>query len=187
MVGDLPPAPGEGPTIGPPPGPAQWAPAFPIQPPTRPRTWPAIALAALGVLLGVAALVVALARPSTDKPVPTSTASPTSSFTTDQTAAAHQKLCDAYRLAARAVQIETNGNSAERAGIATVNGAVLIQQALSAAPALPGADRAAAVALAEAYSNAAAVASLGDTAAWQSTIADVNAKDAAMKKVCGIG
>nr|WP_232001449.1 hypothetical protein [Mycobacterium sp. 1165178.9] len=96
-------------------------------------------------------------------------------------------MCDAYKLAARAVQIETNGNSAERAGIATVNGAVLIEQALSGTPAVAADDRATAVALAGAYSNAAAVASLGDPAAWQSTIADVNAKDAAMKKVCGGG
>jgi hypothetical protein len=106
-------------------------------------------------------------------------------YSADQTVAAHQKLCDSYKLAARAVQIETNGNSPERAGVATVNGAVLLGQALNAAPALTSGDRTTAVALAEAYSNAAAAASLGDSAAWQSTIADVNAKDAAMKKVCG--
>lgn len=187
MVGDLPPAPGEGPTTGPPPSPTPWAATFPTQPPPRPRTWPAIALAAFAVLLGVAALVVALTRPTSSQSVASSTTSTTAPYSADQTAAAHQKLCDAYKLAARAVQIETNGNSAERAGIATVNGAVLIEQALSATPALSADDRATAAALAGAYSNAAAVASLGDPAAWQSTITDVNAKDAAMKKVCGIG
>lgn len=186
-MGDLPPAPGEGPTAGPPPSPTSWAPTFPTQPPPGPRAWPAITLAAIALVLGVAALVVALTRPAGSSSAVSSATSTTPSYTADQTAAAHQKLCDAYKLAARAVQIETNGNSAERAGIATVNGAVLIEQALSGTPAVAADDRATAVALAGAYSNAAAVASLGDPAAWQSTIADVNAKDAAMKKVCGGG
>lgn len=189
MVGDLPPAPGEGPTTGPPPGSTQSAPAFLVQPPPRPRPWPAIALAAAAVVLGFVALVVGLTRPSTNQSVPSSTTSMTPSFTADQTAAAHQQVCEAYKLAARAVQIDTNGTSPERANIATVNGAVMLEQALNSAPAVAPNDRAAALALAAAYSNAVAVSSTarGDDAAWRAAINDVIAKDAPMRKVCGDG
>lgn len=135
MVGDLPPAPGEGPTTGPPPGPTQWAPAFPVQPPPRPRAWPAVALAAVAVLLGVAALVVALTRPTSNQSS-ASTTSTAPSFTADQTAAAHKKLCDTYKLAARAVGIETHGPSPERAGIAEVNGALMLERVINATPAI---------------------------------------------------
>lgn len=188
MVGDLPPAPGEGPTTGPPPGPTQWAPAFPVQPPMRPRTWPAIALAALGVLLGIAALVVALTRPASNQSAVSSTTSTTPSYTADQTAAAHKQLCDTYKLAAHAVQIDTNGDNPAFAGIATVNAAVMLEQAVNGAPAISAGDRSAALALAAAYSNAQATASLvqtRDDPAWHTVSDEVNTKDAAMKKICG--
>lgn len=64
MVGNLPPAPGEGPSTRPPSGTTQWAPAFPVQPAPRLRAWPAIALAGVAVLLGSVALDVALTRPT---------------------------------------------------------------------------------------------------------------------------
>ncbi len=182
MVGDLPPAPGQGPMTGPP-NPTQWAPAFPPQPP-RSRTWPAVALAAVAVLLGGAALVVALTRPTGGSSTVSSTTSTTPSYTAEQTAAAHQKLCDSYNLAARAVQIETHGPSPERAGIAEVNGAMMLERAVNAAPALTPNDRMAAVALADAYNKIAAIASLNDSSLWQPALDDANAKDAAMKKVC---
>ncbi|HET9890975.1 MAG TPA: hypothetical protein VFQ42_10770, partial [Mycobacterium sp.] len=111
MAGDLPPAPREGPSSGPPPSPPQWAPALPTPPPPRPRAWTAIALGAVAALLGGAALVVALTRPTSSSSSVSTTTSATPSYSADQTAAAHQKLCDAYKLAARAVQIETNGTS----------------------------------------------------------------------------
>lgn len=185
MVGDLPPAPGQGPMTGPP-NPTQWAPAFPPQPP-RSRIWPAVALAAVAVLLGGAALVVALTRPTGGSSTVSSTTSTTPSYTAEQTAAAHQKLCDSYKLASRAVQIETNGSNQAFAGIATVNGAVMLEEAVNTNPGLPQSERAAALALAEAYSNVAATSSLagGQDPAWQSALDDANAKDAAMKKVCG--
>ncbi|BBY39833.1 hypothetical protein MMAN_39670 [Mycobacterium mantenii] len=63
----------------------------------------------------------------------------------------------------------------------------MVRYTSSEYPVLTSSDRTTAVALANAYSNAAAEASLGDSAAWQSTVADVNAKDAAMKKLCGGG
>ncbi|WP_082971342.1 hypothetical protein [Mycobacterium sp. 852002-51971_SCH5477799-a] len=184
MVGDLPPAPREGPTTGPPSS-APRAPAFPAQP--RPRAWPAIALAAIAVLLGIAALVIALTRPTSNQSTASSTASTTPSYTADQTTAAHQKLCDAYKLAARAVQIETNGTNQAFAGIATVNGAVMLENAVNNSPGLPPSERTAALALAESYSNVAATSSLasGQDPAWQSALNEANTKDAAMKKVCG--
>lgn len=190
MVGDLPPAPGEGPSPGPPPGSMQWAPPFPIQQPPRPRAWAAIALATIAVLLGAAALAVALSRPTGSSSAVTSATSTTTSSSPDQTAAAHKQLCDTYKLAAHAVQIDTNGDNPAFAGIATVNAAVMLEQAVSAAPAIPPGDRAAALALAAAYSNAQATASLvqtRDDPAWHSVSDEVNAKDAAMKRVCGTG
>lgn len=133
-AGDLPPAPGQGPMTGPP-NPTQWAPAFPPQPP-RSSTWPAVALAAVAVLVGGAALVVALTRPTGGSSTVSSTTSTTPSYTAEQTAAARQKLCDTYRLAARAVQIETNGKNSDRANLATVNGTVMLEEAVNANPAI---------------------------------------------------
>lgn len=185
MVGDLPPAPGEQPTASQPPGPTPWAPAFPMQPPPRPRTWPAIALAAIAVVLGIAALVVALARPTNNQSTASSITPTTPSYSADQVATAHKKLCDAYNLAAHAVQIETHGPSPERAGIAEVNGAMMLERVVNATPAIMASERAAALALADAYNNIAAVASLNDNSAWQPALDDANAKDAAMKRVCG--
>jgi hypothetical protein len=152
----------------------------------------AVALAAIG-LIAVAALVVSImgltrSTSTTGANSGPATSAATTAYTAAETAAAHQKLCDAYKLAARAVQIETNGTSSERANIATVNGAVMIEEAVKVLPAISPDDRAAALALAEAYSNAAAVASTvagHDDPAWRSAADDVNAKDARMKAVCG--
>src|SRR5208337_4759098 len=107
----------------------------------------------------------------------------------EETAAVHKKLCDIYKLAARAVQIETNGTSPDRANIATVNGAVMLEEAVNSAPAIAPSDRDTALALAEAYSNAAAVSSMagGDDPTWQSAVNNVITKDAPMKKACGGG
>jgi hypothetical protein len=164
-----------------------WAPAFPTQPPPRPKAWPAIALAAIAVALGIAALVVALTRPTSSQSTASSTTSTTPSYTADQTATAHQKLCDVYKLAARAVQIETNGTNQAFAGIATVNGAVMLEDVVNNSPSLAASERTAALALAESYSNVAATSSLasGQDPAWQSALNDANTKDAAMKKICG--
>lgn len=191
MAGDLPPAPGQGPTTGPPPNPMQWgAPPFPMKQPPRPRAWSATILGAIAVLLGAAALVVALTRPTSSPSSVHSITSTAPSYTAEQTAAAHKQLCDTYKLAAHAVQIDTNGDNPAFAGIATVNGAVMLEQTASTLPALPPGDRAAALALAAAYSNAQATASLvqtRDDPAWRSASDEVSAKDAAIKKVCGDG
>lgn len=170
----------------------QWAPGYSPPPPQRSRFWPAIALGALvmavvATIVAVAALVMATTRSRTSSAAPT-TSGPT--YSAAEVSAAHQKLCDAYKLAARAVQIETNGDNQALAGIATVNGALILEHALSATPAIPVGERSAAAALAEAYSNAQATAATvrqRDDPLWQSTISDVNAKDARMQRVCGSG
>ncbi len=65
----------------------------------------------------------------------------------------------------------------------------MLEQAVNAAPALAAADRAAALTLAEAFTNANAMGSFGtrDDPAWQAVVDDVNAKDARMKAVCDGG
>ncbi|MDX1887903.1 hypothetical protein SBI63_31565 [Mycolicibacterium sp. 120270] len=145
--------------------------------------WPATALAALAAVLAGAALVVALVRSAA-----TETAAPSAAptYTAAEADAAQQKLCDAYRLAARAVQIETHGGGPALARVASVNGAVMLESA-AAAPALAPSDRKAAQALAEAYRTATAVGSFAgvDDPEWRSAADDVNAKDAVMKEVCG--
>ncbi|WP_233214788.1 hypothetical protein [Mycobacterium sp. 4858] len=111
-------------------------------------------------------------------------------YTTADSAAAHKKLCDVYAVAARAVQIETNGDNPAFSGIAVVNGAVMLEHVVSTNPAMPPGDRDAALALAEAYSNSQAMAAKvqqRDDPIWQSTVSDVNAKDSEMKRVCGSG
>ncbi|ABL04684.1 conserved hypothetical membrane protein [Mycobacterium ulcerans Agy99] len=162
------------------------------QPVASPRTWPLVALAIIaivGVVLGAAALVVALTRPGNagSAAAPTTTASPT--YTAEEIAAAHQKLCEVYKLAAREVQIQTHGNNQALAVAAVVNGALMLQQAVDASPALTSSDRAAALALAEAFTNANAFGSNAhlDDAASQAAIDNANAKDEQMKAICGGG
>nr|WP_231975854.1 hypothetical protein [Mycobacterium sp. E2462] len=145
------------------------------------------AAVALVAAIAVAALVVSLTRPSSVKSAAISTPPPPSA---GEVAAARQKLCDSYQLAARAVQIETNGTSPERAGIAEVNGAMMLREVADTSPKLAAGDRESALGLAEAYSNVAVRASLAtgsDDPAWRSALDQANARDAAMKKVCGGG
>lgn len=159
----------------------QWTPP---QTKSRPGGWLAIALAVTATVVAVGALIVALTRPA---PVESKTTAPT--YSPDEASTAHQKLCDAYKLASRAVQIETNGTNQAFAGIATVNGALMLEEAANASPALALSERTTALALAESYSNVAATSSMagGQDPAWQAALNDANAKDAAMKKVCGGG
>lgn len=185
MTDDPPSHPGAGAHVGPPAG--QWASGYPAPQAPRSRMWPLVALGAMvlaliATVVAVVALAFATSRSSGSSSVPT-TAAPT--YSAAEVSAAHQKLCEAYKLAARAVQIETNGNSPERAGIAEVNGALLLEDAVNSASAITTSDRAAALALAGAYKNIAAVASLNDLSIWRPALDDANAKDATMNKVCG--
>jgi hypothetical protein len=149
-----------------------------------------IVLAAIG-LVAFAAIVVGIIALTRPMPMTGAGHSPASSpaapaYSSAETAAAHQKLCDTYRLAAHAVQIETNGTNPAFAGIATVNGAVMLEEAVNSSPAMAPGDRAAALALAESYSNVAAVGSSagGDDPAWRSALNDANGKDSQMKALC---
>ncbi len=178
-------------TNTPPPTTGQWTPTHPPAPP-RSRNWPLAAVASVAiaaVVLGAAALIVALTRPTNSGPATAAgtTAEPT--YTAAETAAAHQKLCEVYKLAAQAVRIDTHGGDRALAGVATVNGALMLEQAVNTAPALTPADRIAALTLAHAYSRASAMASVfhRDDPEWRSTVDDVNVKDARMKAVCGGG
>ncbi|WP_406813320.1 hypothetical protein [Mycobacterium sp. M23085] len=183
MVGDLPSSHREG-QAGPPPA-GSWPPPHFPQPVSRPRPWLAIAVVVTAAV-AVAALVVALMRPTTVHSSATTTATPT--HTPAETAAAQQQLCDTYNLAARAVQVDTNGSDKALARIALTNSASLLFN-VSKDPALDEQHRSAAQALAMAYLTDTAKSSEGAATAaeFQEAVADVNAKDAAMKKVCGGG
>ena len=184
MAGDLPPNFGEGSTMGSPTS-GQWTPTYRTGPAARSRTWLATALAAIAAVVAVAALIVALTRPTASRPsaattVPTTTAA--------ETAAAQRQLCDTYKLVARAVGVDTNGGDKALARIALTNAAVMLDNA-AADPALDAKYRDAARALATAYLAETAKSSddVVTEAEFQAALNDVIAKDAAMKKVCGGG
>jgi hypothetical protein len=141
---------------------------------------------ALTAGLAVAALVISLTRPTSQAVVSTSTPTPTPSAT--DIGVAQQRLCDTYKLAARAVQVDTNGNDKAFARIALTNSAVMLYDA-SNDPALDEQHRSAARALARAYLVDTAKSSEGTAteAEFRDAVPDVNAKDAEMKKVCGGG
>lgn len=189
MVGDLPPAPREGPTTGPPPGSAQWPSAFPMQPPPRPRAWPAMLLTGVATVVAIAALIVSLTQRAATKPTTPST--PTSSkptYSAAETSAAQRQLCDTYSLAARAVGVDTNGNNPALARTALTNAASMLDS-VDADPALDSKHRDAARALATAYRTLTAKSSSDafTEAEYRAALDDVGAKDDAMKKVCGLG
>ncbi|CCK53919.1 Exported protein of unknown function [Mycobacterium canettii CIPT 140060008] len=151
----------------------------------RTRSWPAITVASIAAVVAVAALIVALtnARPAA---TPATTSVPT--YTAAETAAAQRQLCDTYRLAAQAVQIDTAGSDKALARIATTNGAVMLDMA-AANPALDSNDREAARALAKTYITLTAKGSYGvaTDAEYRAALDDLIGKDAAMKKICGDG
>lgn len=183
MVEDLPPSIGRGGLPGA--QPVHWQPMYPTQPPQRSRAWPAIVLAAVALIVAVVALVMASMRPTPSAPSSAASTAPT--YTYADPVIAQQQLCDAYSRAARAVQIESNGGGTALARIAAVNGAVMLEAAATA-PALKPEDRSAALTLARTYRDLTAVGSVvngsGDPA-WQSAVAEVNAADEAMKRICG--
>ncbi len=183
MAGDLPPNFGEGSPMGPPSG--QWTPTYPVQLTRRSRNWPTIALAGLATVVAVAALIVALVRPMASRSSAT-TAMPT--YTAAETAAAQRQLCDTYKLAARAVEVDTGGHDRALARIATTNGAVMLDNA-AANPALDAKHRDTARALAAAYGTLTAMGNnvVATDAQYQAALDDISAKDAEMKSVCANG
>lgn len=135
------------------------------------RTWPAIALASIAVLLGAVALLVAATRSTNDSAPAPSTTAAAPTYTPAESAAAHKKLCDVCAVAARAVQIETNGDNPALSGIAVVNGALTLEHVVETNSAMPPGDRDAALALADAYSNSQATAATvqqREDPSWQS-------------------
>jgi hypothetical protein len=135
--------------------------------------------------VAVAALILALVRPMESRSSVT-TSKP--AYTATEIAAAQQQLCDTYKLAARAVQVDTNGSDKAFARIALTNSAVMLSNAATD-PALDAEHRNAARALATAYLTDTAKSSEGAAteAEFRAAVDDVNAKDAVMKKVCGGG
>ncbi|ORW06434.1 hypothetical protein AWC15_21705 [Mycobacterium lacus] len=148
-------------------------------------SWPSIVVAAIAAVVAVAALIVALTN-STSAAPPSATTTPT--YTAAETAAAQRQLCDTYKREARTVRVDTNGNDEALARIAATNGAVMLYNA-AANPALDAKHRDAARALATAYGTVSVMGSKGvaTDAEWRAVLDDANAKDAAMKKVCGGG
>ncbi len=186
MAGELPPNVGEGSTTRPPT--EAWVPSFPTKPTPRSGSGRAIGvtalvLAAIAVVLAAVALTVTLGHSTNTASSTTSTAP---ANTAAETAAAQLRLCDSYKLVARAVQVDTNGSDKTLARTATINAAVMLESA-AADPALDGQHRDAARALAMAYLTATAKATNGvaSDAEWQAALDDIIAKDTAMKKVCG--
>ncbi|ASL12185.1 membrane protein [Mycobacterium intracellulare subsp. chimaera] len=182
-MGDAPSGFGQGPAAQPPMG--NWPPQSFGQPAKPSRPWVVIAIAVTAAI-AITALVVALMRPTDSHSSMTTTTAPT--HTATETATAQQRLCDTYKLAARAVQVDTNGGDKAFARIALTNSAILLYNA-SNDPALDEQHRSAAQALATAYLTDTAKSSEGvaTDSEFQDAVADVNAKDAAMKKVCGVG
>ncbi|WP_082972898.1 hypothetical protein [Mycobacterium sp. E2497] len=148
--------------------------------------WLAIAVV-LTAAVAIIALILALTRPADSRSSSTTTTTTTTpAYNGGETAAAQQKLCDTYKLVARAVQVDTNGSDKALARTATTNAAVMLENA-AADPALDAKHRDTARALAAAYLTATAKATNGvvSDSEWQAALDDVIAKDAAMKQVCG--
>ncbi|MCV7122838.1 hypothetical protein H7H53_06840, partial [Mycobacterium lacus] len=82
------------------------APSSPPMP--RMCSWPAIVVAAIAAVVAVAALIVALINSTSPAP---SAATTTPTYTAAEIAAAQRQLCDTYKLVARAVGVDTNGNN----------------------------------------------------------------------------
>ncbi|WP_232003850.1 hypothetical protein [Mycobacterium sp. 1465703.0] len=133
----------------------------------------AIVLALVATVVAVVALIVATSRSSSLAPVSTA---PT--YSAAEVSAAHQKLCDVYKLVARSVDIDTNTDNRALAGAVSVNAAVVLGQTIGAAPTMPSDDRAAAHVLASAYTKATAMGSAlqRDDPVFRSEVDDVNAK-----------
>lgn len=160
----------------------QWT---PTQPKNRSGSWLAIPLAAIATTVAIAALIVAFTRPSPEAP---STEAKPPSYSAAETAAAQQQLCDTYKLEARTVRSDTSGNDEALARIAATNGAVMLYNA-AANPAIDAKYRDTARALATAYGNVSAMGSKGvaSDAEWRAVLDEANAKDAAMRQLCGSG
>lgn len=181
-MGDLPSSHGEGSSV---PLAGSWPPPYLPQPVSLPRPWMVLTVMVTAAV-AVAALVMALMRPTASHSSANATTTPT--FTPAEIAAAQQRLCGMYKLAAQSVQVDTAGTDKALARIATTNGALMLDMGANN-PALDTNHRDTARALESAYLTVTAKSSYGvaTEAEFQSALEDVLARDAAMKKVCGGG
>ncbi len=148
----------------------------------RTLAFTALAIATIGLLLAAAALMLTIIRSTTTASSSTSLAP---SYSNADVAAAQQQLCDTYKLAARAVGVDTNGNNPAFARIALTNAAAMLDS-VDTIPALVTADRDAARALATAYRTVTAKSSSDafTEPEYRAALDDVKAKDTAMRKIC---
>lgn len=151
---------------------------------SRPHPWLAIGIAATATVT-VAELAAALVRP-TDAYSSATTTTPTHGPA--DVAAAHQELRVSYKSAARAVQVDTNGSQPAFARIALTSPAALLYNA-STDPVLDEQHPSGRQALATALLTDTAKSSerVATDTEFRDAVADVNAQDAATKKVCGVG
>lgn len=153
-------------------------PSWPVPPTVQPRQRSALVFAALGALLGIASMVLAimaLTRPP---------ASPT--YSDAQRTAAKTDLCGQFKPAMDAVHIETNGPDAGFGRIALVNGALILESAASN-PALESTYRDAANAVVQSYESLVVESSSGRAgdSRFDSAVDAVNAKERVLKELCG--
>ncbi|WP_211187867.1 hypothetical protein [Mycobacterium pseudokansasii] len=97
-----------------------------------------------------------------------------------------RQLCDTYKLAARAVQVETTGSDRVLARVALTNAAAMLDNA-AADPALDARHRDAARSLAKAYRTTTAMGSVATETEYRAALDDIIAKDAQMRQACANG
>ncbi|OBH18136.1 hypothetical protein A5710_04335 [Mycolicibacter sinensis] len=146
--------------------------------PIRSRNWLTATLAAVAVVLAAVALIVALTRSGSGS---------SATYTAAEKAEAKRDLCEKYKLAARAMHIETSTpDNTALARIAMSNGALILETA-AANPALDAKQRDAARALAATYQTTAAIGTTGMATREQynESVDDMNVKDRVMQGLCG--
>lgn len=151
---------------------------WPAPPTVQPRQRSAVAFAALGALLGIASMILAIVA------LTRAPASPT--YSDAQRTAAKTDLCGQFKPAMDAVHIETNGPDAGFGRITLVNGAPILESAASN-PALESTYRDAANAVVQSYESLVVESSSGRAgdSRFDSAVDAVNAKERVLKELCG--
>ncbi|MDD7812152.1 hypothetical protein PP713_06190 [Mycobacterium sp. CSUR Q5927] len=153
-------------------------PPWPAPPAAQPHRRSSVLPAVLAALVAVAALIVAI--------IALTRAAESPSYSTAQRTDAKKELCDRYKPAMDAVHIETNGTDAALARIAVVNGALILEGAVSN-PALDTDYRDAAQAVVQAYENLVVESSSGSAGnpRFDAALSAVTTKERALKELCG--
>lgn len=140
-------------------------------------------LAGAAMVVAIAALILALTRPTAAKPTPINTP-PT--YSAVETSTAQRRLCDTYKLAARSVETDTNGTDKAIARVALANAAGMLDDA-TADPAIDAKLRDAVRSLAAAYRTSNALSSVATDAEYRAALDDIIAKDAPVRNACSHG